>query len=72
MYINLYIFTISFVIGLIFIYMSPIEYKTVLIQPTYNILDKYQYIDSNDNCYRMVAKLVDCKSSNHITKFIKY
>jgi hypothetical protein len=72
MYIHPVIFIISFIIGLLFIYMSPVEYKTVLIEPTYDNLDKYQYIDSNDQCYQLVANLVDFKSSNNITKFIKY
>jgi hypothetical protein len=71
MYINITIFIISFMIGIILIYLSPVEYKTVILEPTYDNLDKYQYIDSNDQCYKLVAKLVDCKSANHITKFIK-
>ncbi len=71
MYIHPILFIISFIIGLIMIYMSPVEYKTVLLEPTYDNLDKYQYIDSNDQCYQLVANLVDCKSANHITKFIK-
>jgi hypothetical protein len=71
MYIHPIIFIISFIIGLILIYMSPVEYKTVLLEPTYDNLDKYQYIDLNDQCYKLVANLVDCKSASHITKFIK-
>jgi hypothetical protein len=71
MYINITIFIISFIIGLVFIYLSPIEYKTVLLEPTYDNIDKYQYVDSNDQCYKLVARLVDCKSASHITKFIK-
>jgi hypothetical protein len=71
MYINPYIFIVSFIIGIIMIYLSPVEYKTVLLEPTYDNLDKYQYIDSNDQCYELVAKLVDCKSATHITKYIK-
>jgi hypothetical protein len=72
MYINPILFIISFIIGLVFVYMSPVEYKTILLEPTYDNLDKYQYIDSNDQCYNLVANLVDCKSANNITKFIKY
>lgn len=71
MYINFMIFMISFMIGICFIYVSPVEYKTVVLYPTLDNLKKYQYIDSDKNCYQFVAKLVDCNTSSNVTKLIQ-
>ena len=54
------IFLISFVVGLVCIYFSPLEYKTIMVYPSPNNVNKIQYKDKADQCFEFSAKLVDC------------
>jgi len=54
------LFVVSFIVGMVFVYISPVEYKTVIVYPTLNNLNKVQYKDSTNNCFKFTAKLVDC------------
>jgi len=47
-------------IGAVFIYLSPMEYKTIVVYPTPSNLEKIQYKDNADNCFQFSARLVDC------------
>ena len=61
---NQYIlFVISFIIGMICIYMSPLEYKTVVVYPSPANVKKIQYKDKADQCFEFSARLVDCNSN---------
>jgi len=61
------LFVVSFVIGLLFVYLSPTEYKTVVVYPSLTNLDKIQYKDKSDHCFQFSAKLVNCdNTSKHI------
>ena len=61
---NQYIlFVISFIIGMICIYMSPLEYKTVVVYPSPVNVKKIQYKDKADQCFEFSARLVDCTST---------
>ncbi len=53
-------FIASFILGAVFLYLSPTEYKTVVVYPSPDNLTKIQYKDSADNCFQFSAKLVDC------------
>ncbi len=39
------------------------EYKTVVVYPTPSNVDKIQYKDNANNCYKFTAKLVNCTKS---------
>ena len=54
------LFVISFIVGMIFVYLSPVEYKTIVVYPTLNNLKKVQYKDTTNNCFNFTARLVDC------------
>ena len=43
-----------------FIYLSPMEYKTVVVYPSPTNLKKIQYKDEANHCFQFSAKLVDC------------
>jgi hypothetical protein len=58
------LFVISFMVGLFFIYLSPIEYKTVVVYPSLTNLDKIQYKDKTDHCFQFNAKLVNCDNTS--------
>ena len=57
------LFLASFVIGMVFVYLSPIEHKTVLVFPSLTNIKDIQYKDKADQCFDLSAKLVDCKNS---------
>ena len=56
------IFLVSFVIGMVCIYFSPMEYKTVMVYPSPENTKKIQYKDKAGQCFDFSAKLVDCTS----------
>lgn len=57
------LFVTSFIVGLVFVYLSPLEYKTVVVYPSLTNLDKIQYKDKTNNCFQFSAKLVNCDNS---------
>lgn len=59
-YMYIAIFLVSFVIGLVCIYFTPIEYKTVLVYPSPTNSKKVQYKDKAGQCFDFSARLVDC------------
>jgi hypothetical protein len=59
--IYVFYFFISFCIGCVFLYFSPIEHKTVLVYPTPDNISKIQYKDSANQCFNFSAKIVSCK-----------
>ncbi len=59
-------FLLSFLVGAVFLYLSPMEYKTVVVYPTPSNLKQIQYKDNADNCFQFSAKLVDCKNAKTI------
>ena len=59
--IHIVLFLISFVVGCFFIYISPVEHKTVFVYPTPKNIKKIQYKDNANQCFNFSAKLVNCK-----------
>ena len=59
-------FLLSFLVGAVFLYLSPMEYKTIVVYPTPSNLNQIQYKDNADNCFQFSAKLVDCKNAKQI------
>jgi hypothetical protein len=55
------LFVVSFLVGCIFVYLSPVEHKTVMVYPTPKNCKKIQYKDDADQCFQFSAKLVNCK-----------
>ncbi len=53
-------FVLSFLLGAVFLYLSPMEYKTIVVYPTPSNLEKIQYKDNANNCFQFSARLVDC------------
>jgi hypothetical protein len=54
------LFVSSFIVGMIFMYISPEEYKTVIVYPSPTNVKKIQYKDEANQCFQFSAKLVDC------------
>jgi hypothetical protein len=68
-YISFPIFIISFVVGLLFIYLIGPEIKTVYIYPSPENVDKVLFKDKADNCFYFEQEVVECpKDQNLISK----
>ena len=59
-YIDFNYFIISLTIGLFFVYIIGPEQPVILVYPTPDNQEKYQYVDKADNCYTFKAKETDC------------
>lgn len=61
-FINIYLFIISFVIGLLYIYYNKNEKKLVYVYPTPDNIEKIQYQDFANNCYEFESQEVECNN----------
>jgi hypothetical protein len=59
-YISIPVFILSFIIGMVYIYMSSPPTRNILIYPTVDNNSKFQYIDRADNCFTFEAKENKC------------
>ena len=62
------LFILSFLVGIAFVLLSPVEYKTVVIYPTPTNLKQIYYKDSSNACFQFTSKLVDCKPDAKVQK----
>ena len=68
-YINVSIFLITFLIGLIYIYNFDYNRKVEVNTTPYNI-DKIEYKDEAENCYGYKIKDVKCPSDKNKVKLL--
>lgn len=54
------VFFISLFVGFALVYFMPIEYKTVIVNPTPDNLEKIQYVDKSENCFEFSSTKVGC------------
>jgi len=59
-YISIPLFILSFMIGLVYIYLSNPPQRSILIYPTVDNNNNFQYKDKADNCFTFVAKEQKC------------
>jgi len=67
--INIKVFLISLLVGLVFMYFDN-EKKKISVYPTPSNIDYLQYKDKADNCFEYTMKKIKCPSEkskiNHI------
>ena len=59
-YINIQVFTISFTIGLFFVYILGPDTKPVYIYPSPDSIDKFLFKDDANNCFKYESNEVAC------------
>jgi hypothetical protein len=59
-YISLPVFIISFLLGMVYIYISAPPTRKILIYPTVDNQSNFQYKDKAENCFTFVAKEETC------------
>ena len=57
---NIPVLLLSFVVGLIFVFIQPIEHKTIFVYPTPSNWKKLQYKDAAGSCFGIKMKNAAC------------
>ena len=64
--IDLFIFTMSFFIGIYFVYITAPKPNVIIKYPTLKNVNKLKYIDNDNRCYKFAPKEIDCPKKNNI------
>jgi hypothetical protein len=59
-YLSIKTFIISFLVGILFIFLSSPSQRSVVVYPTVDNQDKFQYKDMADNCFTFNPNVVKC------------
>ena len=70
-YIDFRIFFISFAIGIFYIYICDDYKKVIILHPTPDTTDQYQYRDHTDNCFSYEMKEIKCPSDANLYQNIQ-
>jgi hypothetical protein len=62
-YLNIPVFIIAFIGGLIYVYITLPKPKAIIKYPTPYNFNKYTYKGLSDDCYKFKAKEVKCTSN---------
>jgi hypothetical protein len=57
------IFIIAFAVGMFFVYTMDTQKKVIVIQPSLDNQDKFQFKDGAQNCFQYHAREVKCPSN---------
>lgn len=63
-FISLPIFLISFCIGILFVYLSPPQYTTIIVYPTPDNVENIEYYDKAGTCHQYKFTEVKCNNTN--------
>lgn len=69
-FINLKLFLISLAIGTLFVYLSSPQPNIVYVYPTPDNVDKVEYIDKVENCFKFKAIETNCNINKENIKDI--
>lgn len=64
-YISLPVFFISFLVGILFVYVYGPEYKKIYIYPSIDIMNTTLYKDKANNCFRLETEEVSCPKNKN-------
>ena len=70
-YIDIRVFLISFIIGLLYIYIAEEDKKVIIIYPTPDNIKEHQYRDKTNNCFTYDLKEVNCPLDDNLLHNIK-
>ncbi len=59
-YLSIKTFIISFLVGMLFIHLSSPSQRSVVVYPTIDNQDMFQYKDMADNCFSFQPSVVKC------------
>ncbi len=70
-YIDFKIFLISFAIGAFYVYINEDHKKVIIIHPTPDNYDQYQFKDKSGSCFSYELKEVKCPSDKKLIQNIQ-
>ena len=70
-YIDIRVFLISFITGLLYIYIAEDDKKVIIIYPTPDNIKEHQYKDKTNNCFTYDIKKVNCPLDDNLLHNIK-
>ena len=65
-FIKLYVFLVSFAIGIFFVYIYGTDMTTIYIYPTPENVDKIIFKDKADNCFKYQQIEVECPKDDSL------
>ena len=69
-FIHFPVFIVSFLLGIIFVFLSSPQNKIVRVYPTPDNVDKVEYIDKVKNCYAFQSQKIACPEKPELIKTI--
>ena len=69
-YINIPVFLISLSLGILFVYLFQPDLKVIYVYPTPDNLNKIQYKDKAENCFKFEAQEIQCPADKSKIKDI--
>lgn len=69
-YINFPVFFISFLLGVVFVFLSSPKNRIVHVYPTPENVTKVEYIDKANNCYTFQSQKIACPEDSSTIKTI--
>lgn len=71
-YVSLPIFLIAFLVGFVFMYITPAERTKIVVYPTPDNKEQFLYMDKAENCYKFHQTEVQCPTDKNLIKEIPY
>ena len=69
-YISIKLFILSFLVGMLFIYLSSPENRSVVVYPTTDNKEMFQYRDMAHNCFSINPNVIKCPYLDNTVKVI--
>tara|TARA_Y100001935_G_C16983912_1_gene350181 strand:+ start:306 stop:530 length:225 start_codon:yes stop_codon:yes gene_type:complete len=69
-YIHFPAFLISFALGLLYVYLSSPSPRVIVVYPTPDNIDMFQYQDAASNCFTFSHDTIDCPYNDNEIKDI--
>jgi hypothetical protein len=70
-YIDFRVFIVSFALGALYIYINEDHKKTIVIHPTPDNYDQYQFKDKTGTCFSYELKEVKCPSDKNLIQNVQ-
>ena len=71
-FISFPVFLVSLAVGLLFVYLDTPPLTKILVYPTPDNIDTFQYKDKAENCFKFNSTLVDCPKDTSLIKHIPF
>ena len=64
--INIPVFIVSLLFGLLYVYMTDPKLKQIVVYPTPDNENMFQFRDKTDNCFQLKQNMVKCSNDAEV------